>query len=167
MKHLLLVALALLALAPPAQAQTTDHNSKSWLKGVKKIYIDAEDPQDYERILDALKEDGTKLIGVVVVNHISKAEVVLQYWVSISRYSRGVTQSMENGRAPSTGPSYDPSSATGLVWEVDKLGGRRKLLTYEGYNGLRTGESAAKFAKAFVKAWLKANPPPPDSKPGS
>lgn len=159
MKHLLLAALALLALAPPVRPQDTDDGSKAALKGVKKIYVDTgQDKTERLRIFKVLKDNAEKPAGLVLVHNAADAEVVLAY-----TFFRGGTATrnpwgLGDGRPTTlTRHPHKVPLAIGSVIALGKMRGSRELLKFDSSRGRLVGWPSEQFAKAFVKAWVKAN----------
>lgn len=155
MKHLLLTTLALLALAPPVCAQTKlPHGSTAELKGVRRIFIDA-DAKDRERMLKVFRKNAKKIPGVQVVDYPADAEVTLIYRVDEGGiFGKDVTQPLPNGTTISTGPNYEIRAfAFGYVMKWTRI-----LMQYDTTKStIMPSWPSEQFAKQFVEAWAKAN----------
>lgn len=169
MKHMLLASLAVLALASSADAQVTDHGSRIGLRGVKKIFIDIDmHRKDRERILEVLEKNAKEMPGVEVVDSFKDAEVILYFRAPDGGVFEPETMhDMEAGTmAPLRRNDRKIYAAIGSV-VAKELGSTRQLLRYDSSKGKLTDHPSVEFAKAFVKAWAKANKLPPALKRGS
>jgi hypothetical protein len=163
MKYFFLVCLVVtLTLAPSVRAQSSRQGSKSELRGVKKIFIDTgQNSKDRERILDVLWENAKDIPGVEVVDRRGDADVWL-YFESTRRdyYDAPAPRDPDRveGKRPQGHPYRTAIRGFGLVTMPDRMGGIRKLMSFDrSRDGLREDWPARQFAKEFVKAWVKAN----------
>ena len=170
MKRLLLVSLAVLAFTPSANGQVKDYGSRIGLRGVKKIFLDTDMyREDRKRILEVLEKNAKEMPGVEVVDSVADAEVILYFRSPEGGVSEPETMhSMEDNRTMSPLRRNDRRIhvAIGLV-VAKELGTTRQLLRYDSSKGRLVEPPPVQFAKAFVKAWAKANNLPPALKRGS
>lgn len=170
MKQLLLASFAILALASSADAQVKDYGSRIGLRGVKKIYVDTDmHSKDRERILEVLEKNAKEMPGVEVVDSVADAEVLLYFRAPEGGVAEPQTMhNMDDNRTMKPLERNDRRIyvAVGLV-VAKELGSTRRLLRYDSSRGRLVEPPSVLFAKAFVKAWVKANKLPPALKQGS
>ena len=145
----------LLLLAPAGLSQERGYAGPSELKGVRRVFVDA-DPKNRERIINELKGSGA---GFEVVETREAAEFVLLFSVDKVKTVSGAQLPPDYEYHLPQKPVFtysDMEVGFGSAYVPTPDGGRRVLFSWEGEKKF-TSSSAARFVSAFVGEYKKAN----------
>jgi hypothetical protein len=145
----------LLLLAPPGLSQERGYAGPSELKGVRRVFVDA-DGKHRERIVNELKGSG---VGFEIVAAREAAEFVLLFSADKVKTPVGAELPPDYEYHVAQKPVFtygDMEVGFGSAYVPTPDGGRRVLFSWEGEEKI-TSKSASRFASAFVREYKKAN----------
>jgi hypothetical protein len=165
MKRTALVLISLFIATVISNAQgITEYGKPEELKGVKKIFIfTGAEMKDRERIIKEIEKNKSKVPDLEIVDRRSDAQVVLVYSVTNEEWVAGVRTTPNVGSKGSTStPVYmDSDTGVGRIVKLLPDGGLRLLMSFEDEQTYRWEKNpATNFARAFIKAYVKANGDP-------
>jgi hypothetical protein len=155
------ILVALLALTCVAQQPAYEYGKPEELKGVKRIFIDTgTDLKNRERIIKALTKAKKDLPDLIILDSAEGAEAVLAFSADRETYLSSVNTSPPPcaGCLSTSTPTYrSVDSGSGIIF-IPKNEKARVLMAFSGSARMRwTAWPSEQFAKAFIKAYRKAN----------
>jgi len=139
----------------------TEYGKPGELKGVTKIFVfTGAEMKDRERIIKELEKSKTKAPNLLIVDRAADAEVELLYSVTNEEWVSSVrTHPNASSRGSTSTPVYmDTDTGVGRVIKPLSDGGMRLLMSFKDEQTYRWERNpATNFARAFMKAYLKAN----------
>jgi hypothetical protein len=155
-----LICLLLIWTASSAQG-ITEYGKPEELKGVIKIFVfTGAEMKDRERIIKEIEKNKRKTPNLIVVDRAADAEVVLLYSVTNEEWVSSIKTNRDSIGSGSTSTPIYMDSDTGLGRVIRPLsdGGMRLLMSFKDEQTYRWERNpATNFARAFMKAYLKAN----------
>jgi hypothetical protein len=116
--------------------------------------------KDRERIIKEIEKNKRKTPNLIVVDRAADAEVVLLYSVTNEEWVSSIkTNRNSSGSGSTSTPIYlDSDTGVGRVIRPLSDGGMRLLMSFKDEQTYRWERNpATNFARAFMKAYLKAN----------
>lgn len=154
----LLSAVTLLLLFVPASlAQERGYAGPSELKGLTRVYVQAEGPH-LARIMEKLRQSKT---GVEVVDAPSQAELILSFSAEKLKTAAGIYAEPQDPTDNHADRKVEivyvnAEYGNGMAYVPSSDGGRRVFFIWDGQKKLTT-KAAGQFADAFLKEYRKAN----------
>ncbi|MFY9222752.1 MAG: hypothetical protein WAQ98_08795 [Blastocatellia bacterium] len=144
-------------LAVTALAQTFDYGDPSELRGVTKVFVfTGSELEVRENIIKNIKK---KLPNLEFTSSADDAEIALVFAADVNTFISGINSNPNyNGGVTST-PNYrSVVNGSGLVFKNGSNGRLRLLMQYgDSRTTIFERRPSTNFAKAFVKAYEKAN----------
>lgn len=153
----------LTAITSLAQKQpVVEYGKPDELKGITKIFISTgADMTNRQRMLKVFEKEKKKIPDIVILDSPEGAEVVLGFNADRETYLAGVITNTPTNAGDSTtsSPTYrNVYTGAGIVFVPKDENRMRVLMDFSGSARFRwTDWPSEQFAKAFVKAYIKAN----------
>jgi hypothetical protein len=156
---LVFCCIAFAAITAVSQQPAVDRGQPEELKGVTRIYVSAGSNSARNNIVKQIKR---KLPQLTVTNSAGEAEVWLVFSSDRRSFSKGNPGSgLAASAASSSTESYEVVGTGAVIKPITKSSAHR-LIDFKDTTDTTTSASelllSTEFAKAFVKAYRKANP---------
>lgn len=155
-----MMALLLLCLFLFPQSRV-EYGDPSELKGVTKVFVDTGfSKNDRDRIVKELEKQKAKLGKLEVVSTEAEAEVTLSFVARTDKTFVGMSTSrVPNTNTSVSSPAYnDEIAGLGYVYKPAGDGIRILIEMKDSKSTIWERHPATNFARAFIKAYIKANP---------